>query len=141
MEKRQVGVYGILTKTSQILLVLKTRGPYQGKLDLPGGGIQHGEELETALRRELNEEIGLVSSKVCLSFFDAITYSTSYQENGSLISFDHIGLIYQVSNFKEEDLNFSIEQKDVKGAEWIDFSIECDRLSPFALHVTKKLRQ
>ncbi len=42
-------------------LMLVTRGiePDYGKLDLPGGFVDHYETLETALKRELFEELGM----------------------------------------------------------------------------------
>ena len=42
-------------------LMLVTRGiePDYGKLDLPGGFVDHNETLETALKRELFEELGM----------------------------------------------------------------------------------
>ena len=39
------------------LLIRQKRGPYAGKLDFPGGGIEFGESPEQALRREFAEEV------------------------------------------------------------------------------------
>lgn len=35
-----LGVYGVLMKNNQILLIKKSRGPHKGKWDLPGGTIE-----------------------------------------------------------------------------------------------------
>ena len=139
MEKRHIGVYGILRRKNQILLILKTRGPYVGKFDLPGGGIHHGEGIEEALQRELNEEVGLPQRSSKVRFFSAATSITNDQENGETVSLHHIGLIYEVSGFREEDLCFSIQEEDVNGAAWIDFSVDERQLSPFAAYVIRKL--
>lgn len=42
-------------------LMLVTRGiePHYGKLDLPGGFVDHNESVETAVKRELFEELGM----------------------------------------------------------------------------------
>ena len=55
------GAYGVLTNAlgSEILLIRKSRGPYTGLLDLPGGQIEPGESPEDAVRREFAEETGL----------------------------------------------------------------------------------
>jgi 8-oxo-dGTP pyrophosphatase MutT (NUDIX family) len=42
-----------------LLVVRQKRGPYAGKLDFPGGGIEFGESAELALRREFSEEVAM----------------------------------------------------------------------------------
>jgi 8-oxo-dGTP diphosphatase len=41
-----------------VLLVKQIGGPYAGAWLLPGGGVDDGESLEAALRREMREESG-----------------------------------------------------------------------------------
>jgi ADP-ribose pyrophosphatase YjhB (NUDIX family) len=52
------GVYGLVIDKGRVLAVRKTRGPYTGLLDLPGGSPNAGEPLDDALRREMAEETG-----------------------------------------------------------------------------------
>lgn len=42
--KTHVGAYGIMIKDNKMALVRKARGGYKGKLDLPGGVIEHTEQ-------------------------------------------------------------------------------------------------
>lgn len=50
----------IINQQGQILLLKRTKGDINGeKWDLPGGGVDEGEELELALKREILEETGL----------------------------------------------------------------------------------
>ena len=58
-EYKQLGAYGIVIKGDKILLIKKFGGPYNEKLDLPGGTIEFCEKPEEALKRELMEEVGI----------------------------------------------------------------------------------
>lgn len=55
MENLWDGVKGIVKKNDHILVLVKPNGT----LDLPGGRVENGESIKSALRREINEETGL----------------------------------------------------------------------------------
>lgn len=59
VKKTRVGCYGLIINNDKIALIKKARGGYKGLLDLPGGGIEHGEKPEETLVRELMEEAGV----------------------------------------------------------------------------------
>ncbi|WP_297983902.1 NUDIX domain-containing protein [uncultured Chryseobacterium sp.] len=67
-----LGVRAILIKEDKILLVKHT---YSNSWFLPGGGMKKGETFETAIKRELNEELGITVQNLKLqgiynSFFE-----------------------------------------------------------------------
>jgi nucleoside triphosphatase len=47
----------------------KDRGVFPDQWGLPGGGIEEGERMESALRRELREELGIEVSDIKPLFF------------------------------------------------------------------------
>jgi 8-oxo-dGTP pyrophosphatase MutT (NUDIX family) len=55
MENLWDGVKGIVRKNDHILVLVKPNGT----LDLPGGRVEKGETIKSALQREIDEETGL----------------------------------------------------------------------------------
>lgn len=124
MTRRYVGAYGVLVRDSAVLLVKKMRGPYVGSLDLPGGGIEHGEHPDDAVRREFEEETGLLVRTVCqLPPFSRVV--------GDL---HHLGFFYEVALVRETDpLKTEPDGEDAGGALWVPLSeLDGHWLSPLA---------
>jgi len=58
----RVGVVGVIQNAADQYLICrkpKNRGVFPGQWALPGGGIEPGERMEAALRREIKEEVGI----------------------------------------------------------------------------------
>ena len=49
----------VLDDTGRVVLVRRGKAPDAGEWSIPGGAVEIGESLETALRREVREETGL----------------------------------------------------------------------------------
>lgn len=88
------GVYGLWRDDGKVVLVRKTRGPYTGLLDLPGGSPEPGETAEETLERELREEVGVVLTDVQ----NALSFSIHVEADavGQAIDFTHEGWIAEV---------------------------------------------
>jgi 8-oxo-dGTP diphosphatase len=54
-----VGVGAVILDGARVLLVKRAHEPLKGEWSLPGGAVELGETLETALVREVIEETGL----------------------------------------------------------------------------------
>lgn len=52
---------GILLKGDKILLVKRARYPFSGFWTLPGGHVEYGEKVEGAMKREIEEELGILA--------------------------------------------------------------------------------
>jgi ADP-ribose pyrophosphatase YjhB (NUDIX family) len=90
-----LGVYGICAKGDEVLVIKKGRGPYKGLYDLPGGRIEFGEHVETALIREFEEEIGVVVTNS--KFIGYNEYFCKFTNDaGEEKDFHHIGLYFSV---------------------------------------------
>ena len=55
----QLAVSGAIFRDGKILLVRRARSPGKGLYSFPGGRVEFGESLHTALHREVDEETGL----------------------------------------------------------------------------------
>ena len=53
------GVSGLVVREGKVLLVRRGKEPYEGRWSLPGGGVEPGESLRDAVKREVREETGL----------------------------------------------------------------------------------
>ncbi len=55
----KAGVAGVILRGNRIVLVRRKYGAYRGKWCIPCGNVEVGEDVRTAVRREIREETGL----------------------------------------------------------------------------------
>lgn len=140
-EHKHLGAYALVIKNNQILLIKKVTGPYDGKLDLPGGTIEFGETPETTLKRELKEETGLDILEYKL--FDASSVLVDWHRDNDIIKVHHLGIFYQVLNYQNEikkEINIDEKNDDSLGAEFYDINtLTKEQLSAIAILELEKL--
>lgn len=134
-----IGSYGIITNNKQIILIKKARGGYTGLLDLPGGGIEHTENPEETLKREIMEEVGISidNHKLLTILSNNITWNIkdNYYED-----LHHLGIIYLVSAI-DENIKTEPDGIDSNGANWYDINdININELTPFAKYAIEYLK-
>ena len=113
-----VGIYALVEQDDSILVIRKSRGPYKGLFDLPGGRPSHGEGLLDALKREIEEETGIKAQSY--SFLGNFSYLVPYQDNeGCQKELYHIALTYRVKDADLNSFNNSIVAEDVNGSLWV----------------------
>ncbi|GAA1579582.1 MULTISPECIES: NUDIX domain-containing protein [Kribbella] len=110
------GVYARIRDAGRILLVRKTRGPYAGLLDLPGGQPEPGESWAETLERELHEELG-VRLPVAGEFTE-FSLQVRRTSTGRPIDFRHRGVFADLP--APADLPATVQSPDTDGVEWFD---------------------
>lgn len=118
---KHLGAYGLIIKDEKIVLIKKVGGPYNGKLDLPGGTIEWGETPEQTLIRELNEEVGIDVIKYEL--FDANSIIFEWIHKEELERGHHLGIFYKVLDYNNElleDIKIDEQNDDSLGAKFYE---------------------
>ena len=103
-------VVGIVQNERDEYLICKMprgRGVFPAQWGLPGGGIEPGEQMEAALRRELMEELAIDISDIEPLFFSDGTYKKSFA-NGDQRDVYMIFLIFSC-RAKSTDITLSAE--------------------------------
>ncbi|MEM8897633.1 MAG: NUDIX domain-containing protein [Bacteroidota bacterium] len=125
---RHYGVYGfILNERAEILVVVKTRGPYTGRYDLPGGSPEKGETAEETLNREIMEETGREVSQISSPVDMEATFE--YDQTDCLL---HTGKVFpcQVGPQNHQILM----GEDNSSAEWLSVeTFTTENATPFLL--------
>lgn len=93
----RTGVYGVVLNEEKLLVIRQKRGPYAGKFDFPGGGIEFGESAEQALRREFAEEVAMEFDSMQLIDNLTATIDVPGTPSNEPYVFHQIGMIYRVN--------------------------------------------
>lgn len=132
---KHIGAYGLVIKDNKILLIKKKGGPYDGKLDLPGGTIEFDESIEDALKRELLEEVGI--EILDYNLFDVVSTNIKWIYKDELVETKHIAILYLINDYKndiKENIEITEINDDSMGAEYFDISkLTKEQLSNIAL--------
>lgn len=137
-KQKRIGVYGIIVKDGKIALIRKAKGGYKGKLDLPGGGMDHAETPLETLSRELQEEAEVTVTKAEL--FDVTSTNVVWETPLNYIEdLHHIGILYKVE-IKEDKVKTDPDGLDSEGCDWYPVKeLKEEELSPFAKYVVERL--
>lgn len=141
-EYKQLGAYGLIIKDDKILLIKKYGGPYDGKLDLPGGTIEFCERPEETLKRELMEEVGIEVLDYQLFDADSVSFNWQFKDN-TLVKVHHTGIFFKVSNFNNEikkEVKVDEINDDSLGADFFDINkLSKNELSAITIMELEKL--
>jgi 8-oxo-dGTP diphosphatase len=105
---------GVIQRDDRVLLSRRALQVHQGgKWEFPGGKLESGEDITTALRRELQEELGIIP----LRYRPLIKVPHCYPEHTVLLD------VWQISEFSGEPAG-----REGQPIEWVPI----DRLADFA---------
>ncbi len=111
-----VGVGGLVLRGPELLLVRRGVPPSQGLWSLPGGGVELGEELAQALKREVQEECSIsIEAGPIVGVFDLI-----YRSSADQVEFHYV-LVDFLADYLEGEVRAG---SDVADAVWVSFD-EC----------------
>ena len=134
---KHVGAYGIIIHNGKVVLITKSRGGYLGKLDFPGGGVEHTETPQEALRREVMEEAGLEITHYQLLDVTARNLVWQMKED-TIEDLHHFGLLFVVG--AKGKLKREADGIDSNGARWYKIEkLHKDEVTPFVLYGLEKL--
>lgn len=140
-EYKQLGAYALIIRKDKILLIKKSGGPYNGKLDLPGGTIEFCERPEEALKREMLEEVGINIKEYELFDADSVTFEWPYKD--VIIKGHHVGIFYKVLSYEgniKSEIEIDEQNDDSLGAEFYEInSLKKEQLSYTAIMELEKL--
>lgn len=95
----------IINQQGDILITKRARDPKKGQLDLPGGYCDGPENLENALYRELEEELGLLSHQYTAPkyVYSGIDYYDYSQESLPFLSCTFVVYLKEMVTIEPKD--------------------------------------
>jgi len=103
IEQQTISIAIVQNEQKQLLISRRQQGKHlAGKWEFPGGKVEQGETLETAMLRELKEEVGLSATQFTL--FDSLSFQ--YDQLNLSLNF------YLVSDYEGEPV--SLEGQQIK---------------------------
>ena len=116
---QRLGAYAVAVHGDRMLLTrISVNGYPAGRWTLPGGGVDHGESPNDAVRRELYEETGLKARSAVLRDVHDV-HTVDLGRDDMYEDYHGVHLLYVV----DVDVDAPLEIKDVGGttdrAEWV----------------------
>ncbi len=125
-----VGVGGVVFRDGRVLLIRRGKPPLLGRWMIPGGTVELGETLETALVREMAEETGLrVAPQQVLTVFERI------EADGTKVSYHFVIIDYLCRWISGE----ACAGSDAQEVAWVrEEDLPAYELTPKALEVVRE---
>ena len=101
----KVGTAGIITDNGKVLLLLRSQEPWKDFWNLPAGYVDDDENPQFAVKREIEEETGLLVSDIKL--FNVYFFNDDPRGNGILIVYQCSTVVGELKlNFENSDFRY-----------------------------------
>ena len=122
------GAVGILVKPDgSFLLTSRPKGKvYEGYWEFPGGKLEAGEDVQGALRRELQEELGISVQGVQLSQVELVDYPHA---------------LVRLNFCKVRKWTGELQMREAQSFRWQQLPVDVSPILPGAVPVLKMLAQ
>lgn len=118
------GVYALTLKDNSILMVQKKSN---GLWAFPGGGIDEGESIEQAIRREISEELG--TSRIDILHIGKTTNKYDWPEEEIEKHYKKTGILrkgqeqnFAILKFTGTNKDISLQEEELSNFKWVPFS-------------------
>lgn len=105
-------VLAVITYDNEVLVAVRGREPGKGQLDLPGGFVDYDESLETALCRELQEELNITLSPEQLRYVGSAPNTYRYRD----IEYKTCDVFFHIALTQRPDVQAG---DDVAALKWV----------------------
>jgi 8-oxo-dGTP diphosphatase len=106
----RVTIKGLCVRDGKVLLLKESKG-LGGGWEMPGGGLDFGEDVKEALKREVSEEMGLVVKY--MSEKPIYVWTHKYENKRGLDWYYSLVVAYQV-DFEDLDFTATSECQEIK---------------------------
>lgn len=132
---KRTSVYGVIRDERGVLLV-KDRTASNDKWDLPGGGVESGEDLLDGLNREIHEETGM---KIIGEPEEVCNFTEYFYDIESETGWESTRYFYMVRS--EGDAGFDGNDDDIVEVRYFTLPIAQAEVSSVAFMVLKTLEK
>jgi len=116
-----IGVGAVVFRNDDVLVIRRGKAPFKGQWSIPGGGLEHGERLHDAVRREVREETGVeIDILGLLDVFEAPPRDADGDYAAHMVMIDYIG---------EWRSGEPVAGDDAAAAEFVSLEEALDRVS------------